>query len=975
MDRQTFRETLRNVLHEILLPEIQETIDQQFQILSQQLRYMSAMDRRYNQQEALKEGLPGILNHLLDAAESADYVSFVDTYLATVDKLAEHFPTEVQWPQQEERFSVQSDDSLLVSVGKRGKKLGRTLSKTWHNVIHLTNGSGTESWSQAVPLRRLVTFHLLNTDLITEWRNQLERLQLEVIIGIEDHILELDSEEQQMQLSTTVELLQSMLESQRVELEQDIENLINSVESDICARADQVGTVELRRSFYDEQRVTSSKENFREQVHKDRKQWQHVQTELIERCQNIGRFLDLQHEIRRERQKFESDLQSVFKEHLDDPLADLMQLLGTSIRNVGQGDVSQNVEQLKEQLGELVSEQLISPLQALLERQIVSSKVERFFEEVLLIGSQTQQQIQLVVDIDLDKTPPVLDDRQIEWRQLVVRLLREQYISELKPEEQNYETFLSEILEEITEIENIIEINLESALAAENEHADQEVEAPVKIVRTALERIIAKVGDLQTRTTAQWSGIQQSITEGEHQLRESLLSLLHQGELKQLQLLNAKYKVQETTKGWKTVIDSRWARAQDRLLLWTRFTWKKAKEYGAKLRLFLGFRRDIIEETKRADIATYLSETDDKLKKLPYIYRRLFDFDAVADERFYVPAQETTTVFKRAYEQWQSSFPASFAVVGEKGSGKSTFLHRVIDTQLPADSVQKIEFHQTIWSVGQLVDVMAPALNIPEAESLQEIIQQINDQPERSIIILEGVQNCFVRKINGYQAIEKLCYLISETREKVFWSVSCSRYAWRFLDKTVQVSEYFSHISTTDSLNSEQIKSVIMNRHRSSGYSLVFEADNATQKSRSFRKLQDRDEEAQEYLQQQYFDELTQLAEGNASVAMIFWIRSIRDFDDTYFYIQPLEITSVAMIEELSPTVLFTLAAFVLQDALTAEDLSEIMHITVEESRLLVNRLRSRGLLIQKEDSFTINHLMYRQILRVLKDRNIIHLV
>jgi hypothetical protein len=36
--------------------------------------------------------------------------------------------------------------------------------------------------------------------------------------------------------------------------------------------------------------------------------------------------------------------------------------------------------------------------------------------------------------------------------------------------------------------------------------------------------------------------------------------------------------------------------------------------------------------------------------------------------------------------------------------------------------------------------------------------------------------------------------------------------------------------------------------------------------------------------------------------------------------------------------------------------------------------LRSRGMLVEKNESYTINHLMYRQIVRVLKERNIIHL-
>ncbi|MDZ7682208.1 MAG: hypothetical protein U5J63_10995 [Fodinibius sp.] len=56
-----------------------------------------------------------------------------------------------------------------------------------------------------------------------------------------------------------------------------------------------------------------------------------------------------------------------------------------------------------------------------------------------------------------------------------------------------------------------------------------------------------------------------------------------------------------------------------------------------------------------------------------------------------------------------------------------------------------------------------------------------------------------------------------------------------------------------------------------------------------------------------------------------------------------------------------------LHDTLVDEDLSKIMGISMQESRLLINRLHSRGLLVQKDATYTINHRMYRQIVWYLK--------
>lgn|GEM_PF-4262647 len=78
-------------------------------------------------------------------------------------------------------------------------------------------------------------------------------------------------------------------------------------------------------------------------------------------------------------------------------------------------------------------------------------------------------------------------------------------------------------------------------------------------------------------------------------------------------------------------MDSRIAKIQDRLMLWLRFGWKKVKEFMHVVRQFYGFEEPRVEEMARADIASYLSDTDQKMKVFPYIYRRLFNFDAEAD--------------------------------------------------------------------------------------------------------------------------------------------------------------------------------------------------------------------------------------------------------------------------------------------------------------------------------------------------------
>jgi len=979
LDRQEFRDKLRKEIEANLQAHLNQYIEERFNDVEQILRYFSAVERKYATEAVIKEGFSGILNKIENTLSDKESESIVTAYLSTVDKISKEFPDDEVWKQKEERFTFQQNDSVWVALGKRGKSTARGFGKFGYESIQFFKGilRGKKKtyphWEQKIPLDKAVYYHLVDNDSVLEWGHLLERVQLNLIKDIEDLLVKKADEQKELDLAAFVSEQKNKLEEKKADLRNRVEHVLNNKQSQIIEYIEKVGTLEWNSRFFNEERLQSTTEKISSRYQTQKEQWKLVQQLFFERTEDVVQFLKLRSEIKEEISKYESAFGDIFQESLQTPLRELSEDLEEAIKKVGQGATAEELRSLHEELTTFVDERLIQPIQKLLDKQILSDKTEHLFEDLLLKVGQFPKEAQLIFDSELDNNPPSVNQEEVEWRQLVIRALRELFMKSLQPSDQQYEEFLSQNLEEIIEVKNIISVNFDSALEARDEDV-AENEDPTKVAGEALQRILSKVQELNGQADEKWQKVNNAIDAGSKEFFSSLLALLHEGDSKQLQLLNAKYTMKEKTKDWQTVLDSRWARVEDWLMLWSRFVWRKLKAYGVNLKAFLGFKEQVIQESKRADIATYLSETDQKMKELPYIYRRLFDFHSLADKRFFEPAQESTITFKRAYEQWQNEFPTNFAIIGEKGSGKSSFLSLMVDAELGDEQVEIVEFTKTIWEEEQLVNKIAAVLEVGSPQTIEELVAFINDSDKREVVVLESIQNCFVRNINGFKAVEKLSYLISETRSNIFWMISCSRYAWSFLNKVLQISEYFSHISKSDSLNEEQVKRIILSRHQASGYSLYFEPDDQIRQTRTYRKLKDHEEEAQEHLKKDYFKKLTKLAEGNPSIAMIFWIRSIRDYDETYFYVQPLEVTSVEMIEELSPQVLFVLAAFVLHDTLLDKELAMVMNITLEESRLLLNRLRSRGMLVEKNESYTINHLMYRQIVWVLKERNIIHL-
>ena len=284
-----------------------------------------------------------------------------------------------------------------------------------------------------------------------------------------------------------------------------------------------------------------------------------------------------------------------------------------------------------------------------------------------------------------------------------------------------------------------------------------------------------------------------------------------------------------------------------------------------------------------------------------------------------------------------------------------------------------INFEDTFWKPEDLIKHISKGLKLDDVSTIDELIEAIGRKKKRIVVILENIQNCYIRNISGFEAIEHLMYLISETNKNILWSVSSTRYGWLFLDKVMNTSDYFTHLVQADNLTSIQIEELILKRHRASGYQLKFIPDEAIKKSRNYRKIMDDEEKTQELLKDKYFEKLAKLAEGNPSIAMIFWIRSIKEYDDTHFYIKPFEFGAINRIDELESDELFALTAFVLHDSLEPAHMSQILHQPLRECKLMASRLASRSILIKDDHGYILNHLIYRQVIRVLKEANFIH--
>ncbi len=955
-------ENLANILDQQLLAQIYEFRNKRLTEISDIIKKMSESQSDLSGKEAVQKAVACGLEQLKNFSSANDYESIHDLIVKNIFVLKDELPNRLVFKQLPRRFKMQPDDAIYIKAAKGGKQLLKSLGKS--------------EWMQKVPFQNVVVYHLLDEQwFFKDWLAAEERLLMQIFLEMDQVLFNTTkSQSSDSELQQLLKVVQNQIEEARRAQKDKLVEARDALIGQIVTTISKVGTVEQRSGFYTANRLQTKRKETRKEMQAYQEEWQSINSRLFERTAALHRFLGFCDNIEQATITFKKDINRVFDRIFFTPLRaleDQVSLVGQHMDRSEKTLFSDSTTG-EEEFSANIDVHFLQPIRENIEKTNIENKVESYAERLKQQAGELEETVRFISDIDRSVDPPKVKSREIQWRVLIIRNLQGKLLEKITLDNDSIHAFGEEQLQRGREIKSILEANLESAVELSKNNSQKE--KPHDVLDDALVRVLSKIDKSEHEAIEKKQSFLETLDEGLKEFRKSMFELLHSGKTDRLQTLEAQHKVQEKAGKLKDKADSSISGTRSRASVLRRFFSLKAKNYARSASIFLGLKKEEIQEEKKADITAFLNTTEHRMEELPYIYRQLFSIKDIPDQRFYVGVNENFAAMRQTYEKWTAGHPAACALIGEKGSGKSTYFSLVNQELFTEAEVWHIRLNKTCWTKAALLDLFKEWINPDKIQSVEELISFINSRKERTVILFEDIHKLYLRQLNGYEGIEQLIYLISETKDHVFWVIGCSRYAWAFLDKAAELEGHFSQIIDTDALDEKQIKNVILSRHRSSGYELVFEAEEGAAGNKKKSKTKD-DEEKQQELKEKYFDALTDIAEGNASIAMIFWVRSIREFDDTHFYIAPLETASVKMLDDLQPTTLFVLAALVLHDALTSAELSSILGIPERESKMIFNRLKARGILVAKDNRMSLNQLIYRQTIRELKERNILHLV
>ncbi|MCF7810436.1 ATP-binding protein [bacterium] len=529
---------------------------------------------------------------------------------------------------------------------------------------------------------------------------------------------------------------------------------------------------------------------------------------------------------------------------------------------------------------------------------------------------------------------------------------------------------LNIIIRSISEIDQIVEYNLEAALnLLEESSIDSDLEKPKQVVAEGLERTLGQIEEIKSKI----SKIQEFSSEQLHGItigfQRRLRELLDNKEILELKIRLTRAKAREQFISYRKHIWSTLKGMLPSVVKGMTFIGGFIREHIFRIRRLTGL---TVPTVRLEDVLiNYLSESEKKITNLPYVYKRLFRTEPLNDERFFDGRSEEIAILKKQLQNWRNSYFTNTVFVGEKGTGKTTLLNLSESILFKGNQLNRFDIDSSILSLDELVLQLSLAFGMDETSDVEILTERLlNGEPR--ICIIENLHNIYIRVVGGFDTLKQILLLISKTGDKIFWITSCSIYSWQYLDRVMNISAYFNKIIYLDALVREEIENIVMRRHRVSGYEHHFNLPDDNDKVRKYRKLST-EEAIQRALHDDFFDDLSDLANGNISVAIQYYLRAIDEVKEDRIMISPLDTFDYTTLFQLTPDDLFSLAAILQHGELSEGEHARIFHQETSTSCLLLKRMRNSGVLIEESGRYKVHPLMYRPVVRALKSRNILH--
>lgn len=350
---------------------------------------------------------------------------------------------------------------------------------------------------------------------------------------------------------------------------------------------------------------------------------------------------------------------------------------------------------------------------------------------------------------------------------------------------------------------------------------------------------------------------------------------------------------------------------------------------------------------------------------LPDIVRDAFDDVPCEDPRFLIDRFSAQAPLA---ERLCRGDHLSVLVTAAAGGGATTWLRQFLPKV--DDNVEVIDIAPPtrVTSREEMFRVFADALGQPhaEADELHEVRQAITAKGRPVLFVLDGLDQLFLRGLDGYHALNALADIMVETEFVASYVVLGRLSAVKFLDKTRALSTSFDVRIDIPPFNENEVRDLVQRRQRTTRLSLSFED--------LLVKELDATVDSAHVVETEngYLRLLWTFAEGNPRTVLHFWLRSLVP-DGDGLKVQLHDAPSADDLEVIPTQERFFLQALVLHRSLTPAQMAQVSNLPLGRARAHVARAQEMGVYeVGADGGVVVRTHFWQSAVRYLRRKNML---
>ena len=914
--------------------------------------------------------------------------------LVSLEKFILEAPEVIKEFQDVERFQKDTKDTLHIKFIKPYKQILFISSNTpvvFTNIfrkIFKKPLKEKKRWKRNVPLKKLRQFYfhyLLNTKLL-ELKRKYYFQRSAAAKGLWDIYESLDeklnkkifpdlngnkNDSELINISSRMKELQSNLSLFEESLIVEVDTIVTSIVAEYKDKYFKAGTIEFPKRKLRNGVLRRKEKQLHQTFYSIHNGWENNFTALGDDWQMNNEIYLVRYNASKQLEIIRSNFKTNINNNLV-PIAEkityfvkeMRELLNTSS---SQNELIKNYDLLKSKIKEHLTDILIPEFNYTLLNQNLSGLVAEFDDVLLGQINNFKTKRLLVKTEDYDTEIKNSEINIFSPKEILEYDAAPKFFNTTNKLKSSINAQMQQVQNKLSEIDHIADFTIDSAINKLEQETDETQSKVIAI--EGLDRVLNILTDARQNFNNTISHFDSELNTATNEFNLDLKNLTQTEKIFGIRINLAKAKALQKSKQLRKQSLENIRNIIPHIFVFVKNTFIDTKILYHKTRELFGYVQSA--RVISTEVSDYLAETQSAILRLPFVYQRLFEVKPLEDERFFFGRESELKELNKARANWETEKFAPTVIVGEKGSGTTSLINHYISINTSPLEIIRTSVNHPFSEPEDFLKLFSDLLKTDRFRSSDELVSYLNNLPDKKIIIVENLQRLFLRKVDGFRAIKMFFEIVSKTNKKIFWISTCTLYSWTYLDKTVHAPDYFGYVINLRKLNEDQMTDLVSKRHRVSGYNIHYEADEHTQKSKSFRKFSE--EEKQTYLRNRYFVELNKFAQSNISLALLFWLRSAKEIVNDIIKIGSPPDLDYSFIENFSNDKVFALTALLIHDGLTSEDHAKLFNSPLNISNLLFLLMRDDGIVIEHNQLYLINPLLYRQIVGFLKSRNIIH--